>query len=82
LLGVLGTTAVNSAGQNGLLHGNSAFLVKQLVAVVFSSIYAFGFTWIMLVLINRITPVRTSEAEENLGLDAALHGEAAYQETF
>ncbi len=82
LLGFLGTTAVNSAGQNGLLHGNSAFLVKQLVAVVFSSIYAFGFTWIMLVLINRITPVRTSEAEEHMGLDAALHGEAAYQETF
>ena len=82
LLGFLGTTAVNSAGQNGLLHGNSAFLVKQLVAVVFSSIYAFGFTWIMLVLINRITPVRTSEADEQAGLDAALHGEAAYQETF
>jgi Amt family ammonium transporter len=82
LLGFLGTTAVNSAGQNGLFYGNSAFLVKQAAAVVFSSIYAFGFTWIMLVLINRITPVRTSEADEQAGLDAALHGEAAYQETF
>ena len=80
MLGLLGTTAVNSAGQNGLLHGNPAFLFKQLVAVVFSSVYAFGFTWIMLVLINRITPVRTSEADEQEGLDAALHGEAAYQD--
>ena len=80
MLGLLGTTAVNSAGQNGLLHGNPTFLFKQLVAVVFSSVYAFGFTWLMLALINRITPVRTSEADENLGLDAALHGEAAYQE--
>ncbi len=80
MLGILGSTAVNSAGQNGLLYGNATFFVKQLVAVVASSIYAFGFTWIMLVLINRITTVRTSEADELSGLDAALHGEAAYQE--
>ncbi len=81
MLGILGSTAVNSAGQNGLIYGNSAFFVKQVVAVVASSIYAFGFTWIMLVLINRITTVRTSEADELSGLDAALHGEAAYQES-
>ena len=80
LLGVLGTTAVNSAGQNGLLLGNVSFFWKQCAAVVLSSIYAFGFTWLMLALINRITPVRTSEAEETLGLDASLHGESAYQE--
>jgi len=80
LLGVLGNTAVNAAGQNGLLFGGSSFFVKQLVAVVVSSIYAFGFTWVMLVLINKLTPVRTTEREESLGLDAALHGEIAYQE--
>jgi Amt family ammonium transporter len=79
LLGVLGSTAVNPAGQNGLLHGNPAFLGKQLVAILFSSVYAFGFTWVMLFLINRVTPVRTSEADEEKGLDATLHGEVAYE---
>jgi Amt family ammonium transporter len=78
LLGLLGSTAVNPAGQNGLLHGNPVFFGKQLVAILFSSAYAFGFTYAMLFLINRITPVRTSEADEERGLDAALHGEIAY----
>ncbi len=79
LLGVLGSTAVNPAGQNGLLHGNPAFLGKQLVAILFSSVYAFAFTYGMLFLINRVTPVRTSEADEERGLDATLHGEVAYE---
>jgi Amt family ammonium transporter len=42
------------------------------------SIYAFGFTYGMLWLINKVTPVRTTEAEES-GLDEALHGESAYE---
>ena len=79
LLGVLGSTAVNPAGQNGLLHGNPAFFGKQLVAILFSSVYAFVFTYVMLFLINRVTPVRTSEADEAQGLDATLHGETAYE---
>jgi ammonia channel protein AmtB len=34
----------------------------------------------MLALINRVTPVRTTEAQEQAGLDATLHGEQAYHE--
>jgi Amt family ammonium transporter len=52
--------------------------VKQLVAILVSSVYAFGFTWGMLWLINKFTPVRTSETEEGL-LDESLHGETAYE---
>jgi len=32
----------------------------------------------MLMLINKITPVKVSEAAEDLGLDESLHGEKAY----
>jgi ammonium transporter, Amt family len=78
MLGLVGSTAVNPSGQNGLLHGNPAFFYKQLVAILFSSVYAFGFTYGMLFLINRVTPVRTSESDEERGLDATLHGEVAY----
>ncbi len=79
MLGILATTAVNPAGASGLIHGGGGFFSKQVVAVIGSSIYAFGFTYLMLVIINMITPVRTSEAEETNGLDVTLHGESAYE---
>jgi ammonia channel protein AmtB len=34
----------------------------------------------MLILINYFTKVRVSEEDEMIGLDAALHGEQAYDE--
>jgi len=80
LLGVFASKSVNSTGADGLLSGNSSFFFKELVAVAFAAAYAFIFTYIMLALINLITRVRVSEAEEQLGLDVALHGEKAYDE--
>lgn len=78
LLGVMASSSIN--GQSGLLEGNSAFFFKEVVAVLIGAAYAFIFTYIMLVLINFITPVKVSEVEENEGLDFALHGEKAYDE--
>ena len=79
LLGLLASKAVNSAGADGLLRGNAGFFWKQTLTVVASSIYAFGFTFVMLWVINKFTTVRTSEGQEELGLDDALHGESAYE---
>jgi Amt family ammonium transporter len=58
--------------------GNGAFLVKELIAVALSSVWAFAFTYGMLWLIDRFTPVKVDQAAEEGGLDAALHGESAY----
>ncbi|MBK9474546.1 MAG: ammonium transporter [bacterium] len=77
LLGVFGSVAINSAGADGLIHGGSTFFFKQVAAVAGSSLYAFGFTWGMLWLINKVTPVRTTEQMEKT-LDQSLHGEQAY----
>ena len=77
LLGVFASTAFNPAGTDGLLSGNFAFFGKQLAAVVMGSLWAFGFTYGMLWLIDRFTPVRVTEEMEG-GLDLALHGETAY----
>lgn len=78
-LGLFGTTAVNAAGANGLLFGGPDFFFKQVVAVIGASAYAFFFTYGALKLINLITPVRTSDAEE-ANMDEVLHGETAYIE--
>jgi Amt family ammonium transporter len=81
LLGMFATKAFNPASTTGLFAGNPEFFWKQCAAVLLSSVWAFGFTYAMLWLINRVTPVRVSAAEEETGLDEALHGETAYLES-
>ena len=52
----------------------------QCVAVLISSAWAFVFTYGMLWLIDKVTPVKVSEETEAVGLDDGLHGEIAYLE--
>jgi Amt family ammonium transporter len=78
LLGVFATKAFNPNGVDGLLGGNPEFFVKELAAVLFSSVWAFGFTYGMLWLIDRVTTVRVTSSTEEMGLDSAIHGEQAY----
>ncbi len=80
LLGVFASKAINSAGADGLIYGGGYFFVKQVVAVVAASVYAFVFTYLMLVIINKITPVKVKQEDEKLGLDNTLHGEKAYDD--
>lgn len=80
LLGVFATKAMNTAGADGLITGSTDFFLKQVIAVVGASIYAFIFTYAMLAIINMIARVRVTEEEEDKGLDASLHGELAYDE--
>lgn len=78
LLGVFASSAIN--GQSGLVEGNYLFFIKEVVAVVGASAYAFVFTYVMLIVINFITKVKVSEEEEHAGLDHSLHGERAYDD--
>ncbi|MFI0608673.1 MAG: ammonium transporter [Anaerolineae bacterium] len=80
MLGIFATKTFNPAGADGLLAGNSAFFWKETAAVIGSSIWAFVFTYGMLWLIDRITPVKVGATDEAHGLDAILHGERAYLE--
>jgi len=77
-LGLLASTAMNPAGADGLLNGNSSFFMKELVGALVGVAWAFIVTYLLLWLINKVTPVRVSDAEEQAGLDSALHGETAY----
>ncbi len=60
------------------MHGSAGFFAKQVAAGVGCSAYAFGFTYVMLKLIDLITPVRVGTVAEE-GLDAAMRGESAYE---
>lgn len=77
LLGVLGSKAINPNGADGLLFGGTDFFLKELIAVVATSVYAYLFTYYMLVLINKITRVKVTAEEEEQGLDSIYHGEVA-----
>jgi len=80
LLGIFASKAVNTAGADGLLSGGTGFFIKEVIAVVAAALFAFVFTYVMLVIINFITPVKVAEHIEKEGLDSALHGEKAYDE--
>ncbi len=77
LLGLYASKAINPNGADGLFFGGTDFFMKELIAVVVTSIYAFVFTYLMLVLINKITRVRVTAEEEEEGLDSSYHGESA-----
>ena len=77
-LGIFASKVWNPAGSDGLLLGNVGFFGKQCAAVLISSVWAFGFTYGMLWIIDRITPVRVTASAEVKGLDTELQGEEAY----
>lgn len=43
-------------------------------------LYCFVFSYIMLKIINLVTPVKVTIEEEIAGLDSSLHGEIAYED--
>jgi Amt family ammonium transporter len=66
-------------GVKGAVEGNLHQLGVQILGVAIAGLYAFAVTYGLLKALNAFTPVRVSEETETLGLDAVLHGEAAYE---
>ena len=77
MLGVLASTEINPAGADGLMSGSSDFFMVQLAGLALACVWAFAFTYGMLMMIDKVTPVRVSE-EAEAALDVTLHGESAY----
>jgi Amt family ammonium transporter len=77
--GLFATTAVNSAGADGLFYGNPTQLLKQAVAVAAVALFTAAVTWIILKVVDVTVGLRVPEQEEVLGLDTTTHGEVAYQ---
>ena len=78
-LALFASKVVNpDGGTDGLMNGGTAFFLKETAAVAAAAAYAFLFTYVMLWVIDRITSVNVTAAEEQVGLDQTLHGEQAY----
>lgn len=82
MLGLFATNAVNPmVTTNGLFMGGGfGFFWKQVITVTGVCVYAFVFSYVMLWLINFVTPVKVTKEEEAAGLDSSLHGEMAYEQ--
>lgn len=79
-IGFLGTTAVNSAGANGLLYGGGFTLLgKQALAVVSVFAYSFVVAYILGTIIKYTIGFRITEEAEISGIDLAEHQETAYE---
>lgn len=78
LLGVFATQIWNPQGVSGLLDGNVNFLFKQIVAVVFASVWSFIVTYGILWFIDKLTPVRVEKEYQLSGMDEEQLGEDAY----
>jgi Amt family ammonium transporter len=75
MTGIFASKAVNPAGADGLFYGNPAFFLIQLKAMLIVVAYSFTVSYIIFKFISFILPLRVSEEEEELGLDATQHDE-------
>jgi Amt family ammonium transporter len=76
--GLFATTAVNSAGRNGLFYGNPSQLLIQTEAVLVVMVFAFVATFVLLKIVNSFSKLRVTPEEEEKGLDISQCGEEAY----
>lgn len=79
-LGLFASRAVNPLGADGLFYGGGyGLLAVQALASAVVAGYAFGATWVIGRVLDRLIGVRVPARVEKTGLDLGLHGESAYE---
>jgi Amt family ammonium transporter len=81
LTGIFATKTVNATGNDGLFYGNPEFFFIQLKALGIVIAYSFSVSYGIFKFINWVMPMRVSEADEEMGLDASQHNEKYLQGT-
>ncbi len=81
LTGLFATKAINTAGNDGWFYGNFSFFLTQAKALVIVVAYSFTVSFAIFKFINFMLPIRVTEEEEELGLDATQHDEKYLQGT-
>ena len=76
--GIFATSTINPDITGGLVDGNAALLIAEIISILAVTAYSAIVSFVILKLISLVMPVRASEEEEEDGLDYSLHGETAY----
>lgn len=77
MTGLFATKDVNSAiALEGLLiSGDTKLFIANLKAVIAVTAFTAVTTYVLIKLVNAITPIRVTQEQEQVGLDVAVHGE-------
>jgi Amt family ammonium transporter len=79
MVGLFGSTAVNSLSVDGLFYGGGfTQLGKQAVAAGVVMVYSFVVAAILALIINKTIGFRVSDEDEVTGVDETEHAESAY----
>jgi len=76
--GIFASKAVNPAGADGLLLGNTHLFLVQIASVVVAWVFSFVMTFILAKAIDGWHGLSVGHSEEEVGLDIAQHGEELY----
>jgi Amt family ammonium transporter len=80
LIGFFGDAA--TGGANGLFYGGGLSLLgKQATAVGVVGAYSFVVSLVLALVLNKISPMRLPDHDQQHGMDLSLHGEQAYPVT-
>ena len=76
--GIFSSSAINSAGIDGLIYGKFDLLKAQCLSSLIIISYSAVITLVILKLINSFASIRVNHAEEFDRLDTSQHGEKCY----
>jgi ammonium transporter, Amt family len=76
MTGIFASKNINPAVTvEGLAFGETGLFFSHIIALVAVSAFAFGMSYLMLIVTNAILPMRVSEDDEKQGLDVSQHDE-------
>jgi Amt family ammonium transporter len=81
MTGIFASKTINATGNDGLFYGNPEFFFTQLKGLGIVVAFSFSASYGIFKFINWVMPMRVSEADEEMGLDASQHDEKYLQGT-
>lgn len=78
-VGILATTAINSAGPSSLIFGGNTMQIGiQAIGVAVAVALSFVGTFVIMKIIDKVLGLRVKDIEEDVGLDISEHAERSY----
>jgi len=70
--------SITGGALTGVVYGSAELVGVQALAIVVTAAYTFTLTYVIMQIMNKVTPIRLKPDEEEKGEDIVLHGERAY----